>query len=271
MRRFVIISGYEDDDTNNHLWHLPILKTFFDGTFGISPQVASVTAAFYNTLYHEERSSLFHTFKLLGSKTEFTASESAVRLLHLSRKFVEETHIKGSETDFAQISEYLKTAYIHLETNKRVPCDAQIIIFDQNSGNLLEMLPKMYNESVRPLFLLAEKQESKLVPTSIITNIQNYFENSKFGFYCFFCKNRYSGKGSKHRCRKRRSCFACHRYLLEKTTYTNVVTKNLFCNDEMEPKVKDFCKECNLSIRNESCFKTHRAKILSMGMALSAL
>ncbi len=173
--------------------------------------------------------------------------------------------IQGNETSFEHIFNSLQIANIRLETKQRIACHSQIIIFDENSGNLLEMFPKSFDESKRPLFILAQQQGIKLVPTGIITDIVQYFEKSKFAFFCLFCKTRFSGKGSKHRCRKRRSCFACHKYLLQKSTYLNLVTQKLFCLDEMEPKVYQICKACNVTIRNEACFLAHSKYICRWG------
>ncbi len=48
--------------------------------------MAALTAAFYTSLYHEEKSAQFQNFKALSSPIEFFSSEAAVHLLHLARE-----------------------------------------------------------------------------------------------------------------------------------------------------------------------------------------
>ena len=182
--------------------------------------MASITAALYITLYHEEKSAIYHSFKFLNSTTEFTSSEAAVKLLHLSRDFAQKLHLDPQTENFSKIFQCLKNGKVKLETKKELCCRSQIVVFDENSGNLLEMIPETFDESLRPLFLLGQQEKASFVLTAVVTNVAEYFKNNKFSFFCLFCKNRFSGKGTKHRCRKRRSCFACHRYMLTKSTYT---------------------------------------------------
>ncbi len=244
---------------------MPISTEFFDGTFGISTEVAAVTASFYLTLYHEERSAKYCEFKNIRATTEFDEAEAAVTLLHLSRKFSEVVGMNGLETDMSVIQNFLEKAEITLENKKKQICKCQIITFDETTGNLLHIFPAKYNDTIRPLFLLGKKQEGRTVLTGIITNIVQYFEKSKFSFYCFFCDKRVTGKGTSHKCRVRRSCFACHKYLLRPDTYLNVVMKSMYCTDEMIPTIKKTCPTCNVSLRNSLCESIHYKKICRFG------
>ena len=244
---------------------MSIPSEFFDGTFGISREFAAVIAGLFVTFYHEEKSAMYHDFKNIGEEAEFDASQAAVTLLHICRKFLVKTGNAGLETDLTQIQESLKLAQVTLESKKNISCDTQIIVFDQKTGNLLQMIPSQFDESTRSIFLLGTKQAGKTVVSGIITNIVHYFEKSKFSFFCLFCQKRFSGKGSSHKCRQRRSCFACHKYLLRPNTYQNRVIENLFCTDEMAPRIKKICSQCNVSIRNKSCGDTHKKRTCRWG------
>ncbi len=196
---------------------------------------------------------------------EFNVSEAAVNLLHLSRKLVEHIKIEGLETDLNKIQKFLAISEIGLETKKKISCKAQIVVFDEKTGNLLNMIPPKFDDTIRPLFLLASKQKGDTIVTGIIQNISNYFEKSQFLFFCFYCQKRFSGRGSTHKCRQRRSCFACHKYLLNPNTYVNTVFMNLFCTDEMVPKIKKFCPTCNVTLRNPLCETMHQKKVCRWG------
>ncbi len=239
---------------------MPLPADFFDGTFGISAEIGVVTAAFYVTLYHEEKSAEYCNFKNMKSNIEFDMSEATVSLLHLCRKFSNRTKIKGLERNMYNIQNALKSAEIMLETKKSISCESQIVMFDEQTGNLINMIPPKFDDTLRPLFILGIKQKGQTAITGIITNIAQYFAQNKFGFFCFFCQKRFSGRGSTHKCRQRRSCFACHRYLLQCDTYVNSVMQSLFCADEMAPKIKEICETCNISLRNESCKTIHAKK-----------
>ncbi len=103
-------------------------------------------------------------------------------------------------------------------------------------------------------------QQGKIVLLKVITNIVEYARAKKFGTFCFYCEKYFSGKGTEHRCKYRRSCFSCHRPLLHPTTYINKTNISYFCASEMEPREKNICHKCNVTIYNESCKKIHARK-----------
>ncbi len=244
---------------------LDIPLDFFDTTFLISPAVAAITAAFYIALYHEEKSANSHLFKNLSSNIEFDASEAAVHLLRLSREFASLIKLKGSETNIKTIYNHMKNSEILLENNQVISSESQIIVLHQKTGTILEMIPSTFDDSTRKLYLVGEVKNFLVLPHSIVTNIMKYLTKGKQGYLCFYCGKRFSGKGTKHRCKKRRSCFVCHRPTLKETTFVDLVTKDLYCRDELEPKIANFCKVCNLSIRNESCQACHQKFVCRWG------
>ena len=219
--------------------------------------MASLTAALYVALYQEEKSAHFHDFKCLGSPIEFLSSQGAVYLLHLSRELF--CNI-GAVTNLNTLVDFLKTKFVRLETNRDVLCKSQVTIFSFETGQILERYPREYDDTCRQLWLCGSMNKGKVAISAVITDIYRYLERKKFGFFCFYCEKYFSGKGSKHRCRKRQSCFACHRPLLQLTTYTTKNNFPYFCPSNMEPREKSLCKKCNVTIYNEACFKIHDKK-----------
>ena len=169
------------------------------------------------------------------------------------------------ESNLKLICQSLQDSRILLETKTKILCRSQVLVFDQQTGNIIEMIPPNFDDSLRQLFFVGIKVNSNVIPTAVITNIIDYFEKDKFGFFCFYCKKRFSGKGTKHRCRQRRSCFCCHRPILNPSTFINKITKELYCMDEMEPKISSFCPQCNLSIRNNECKQLHNKFVCRWG------
>ncbi len=53
--------------------------------------------------------------------------------------------------------------------------------------------------------------------------------------------------------------------MLQPNTFVNRATKELFCPDEIEPKEKQFCNNCNLSLRNDMCEIIHRKFVCRWG------
>ncbi len=224
--------------------------------------MAALTAALYVALFQEEKSARFQEFKDLGSHIDFFSSKAAVYLLHLSRELFSD--LMGM-TKLSALIDFLATKLVRLETNKHILCKSQVTIFSYETGHILERYPKEYDDSCRQLWLTASMTETKIEIAKVITNISSYLKWKKFGFLCFYCQKYFSGKGSKHRCRKRRSCFACHRPFLQPNTYATKTSLPFFCTSEMEPKVKVICPKCNLSTYNEECYKMHQQKICRWG------
>ncbi len=236
--------------------------TFFNDTFEITMEMAAITAAFYVALYHEEKSARFQNFKDLNSFIEFNSSAAAVYLLHLARELF---HGISNSQNIHLLVDYLAEKSVVLETKKKVSCECQVTIFSFETGHILERYPRQYDETCRQLWLLGATQNSDIVLSKIITDITTYFLKKKIGSFCFYCEKFFSGKGSKHKCRLRRSCFACHRPLLKPTTYTNRSNISTFCASEIEPKIKKLCKKCNVTTYNDSCDKIHGKKICRWG------
>ena len=227
--------------------------------------MAAIVAGLYAAFFYEEKSAIFLKFRNMDASNEFDASENAVWLLHQTRKFAAETHLAGNETDFRKIVQKCEGTEILLENSKSVQCTFQLVLFHEDTGQIIEMIPAKFNDKRRVLCLLGRNLDLNFIPTKVITHIINYFKKNNFGFLCFYCKRRFNGKGSKHRCKKRRSCFACHRPLLQPDTFVNPTTKELFCPDEIEPKEKNICKKCNLSTRSTTCEKLHKKLVCRWG------
>ncbi len=159
----------------------------------------------------------------------------------------------------------LEKANLVLETHKKVACNAQIIVFNKDTGSLLELYPNAYNERLRHLYFVGYKKQNETKIVSAITNIMKYFQ--KYGYFCFFCSKTFSGKGSKHRCLTRKSCFACHKPVLNNETYVNLITQDLFCKKSDCPR--DVCVQCNLSLENNKCKESHQKFVCRWGWMCS--
>ncbi len=236
---------------------------FFDNTFGVSMIMAALAASLYTALYQEKKSARLQDFKDLNSPVEFAASQAAICLLHFSRNLF--NGMCSKYVDFRQIVEFLQTKVLKLETQKTIQCECQVSVFSSDTGTIIERHPHIYNDSCRQLWLFGHMCEGKVSVTGIILNIAKFSVSKTYGTFCFYCDKYFSGKGSKHRCRKRRSCFACHRPVLKPSTYTNASNIGMFCSSEMEPKVREICKKCHLTLYNPKCKTIHVQKVCRWG------
>ncbi len=234
---------------------------FFDGVFGITLEMAALTAAFYVVLFQEGKSARFHNFKDLDSSDDFISSTATIYPMHLARELF--TNCYSDELDI--LVNYLASKSITLETKKIVECKCQVTIFNSETRDILSRCPKTFDDTCRQLNILAYMRETKVVITAIITNILKYLSFKDFGIFCLYCEKYFSGKGSEHKCKLRRSCFACHRPLLQPTTYTNLITAPLFCSSEIEPKERQICEKCNVTTYNASCADLHLKSVCRWG------
>ncbi len=241
---------------------LPI-NFFGNDTFGITVEQAALTASFYTALYQEQKSARFQEFKELSSVTEFDASKAAVSLLHLARELFSSLTEKGNSLNI--LVDFLQEKLVKVETNKSIKCECQVTVFSSETGGVIERYPQYFDDSCRQLWLYGKIYESKIVYEGVISNISTFSQSSRFGTFCFYCQKYFSGKGSKHRCRKRQSCFSCHRPLLKPDTYVNQININLFCNSKLEPKLAKICLKCNLTYYSTTCEKIHFEKVCRWG------
>ncbi len=251
------LSGlYNKKTSQKEKLRLPLY--FFDGTFQVTMVMASLTAALYTVLYQEEKSARFHYFQDLNSPNEFTSSAAAVQLLHLCRELFQ-TVSPQSMHNLGVLVEFLGKKWLRLETKQLIKCDCKVTIFSDSTGQILDRFPKKFNENSRQLSLYGSMNNGQIILLGVISNIVE-FSHSQFGEFCFYCEKYYSGKGSKHRCKKRRSCFACHRPLLQFNTYTNTNNIVLFCESEMQPIEQKLCSRCNVTLYSPSCQRIHQQK-----------
>ncbi len=237
-----------------------------DAVFGISTEQAALTAALYIAFYQEEKSARFHDFRDLNSPEEFNVSKAAVSLLHFARDLFNGMCLKNTEMEsLTYLVDFLQNHFITLETKKTIKCKCQVTVFSSATRGILERYPHTFDDSCRQLWLYGSMNEGKITLSGVIANIATFSMSQKYGVFCFYCQKYFSGKGSKHRCRKTRSCFACHRILQKSTTYVNRNILHMFCSSEIEPKERQICPKCNLTLYNGNCRKVHDQKVCRWG------
>ena len=225
---------------------------------------AAVTAAFYCALFQEEKSARFQDFKDLTAPDEFTASKASIHLLHLARELFDGISNENINC-LKSLVGFLDKKSIELETKKTVKCKSQLTVFSSETGGILQRYPESFDDSLRQLWLYGRMNGKKVTISAFILNIATFCKSKRYGTFCFYCEKYFSGKGSKHRCLQRRSCFACHRPILKVTTYINQANLEMYCPSEMEPKTRKICAKCNLSLYNDLCLKIHQEKVCRWG------
>ena len=138
--------------------------------------MAAIVAALYSAFFNEEKSAIFLKFGKIDAGNEFDASESAVCLLQHTRKFGAQIGLDSNESNLAKISSICDEKALLLENGKSIQCSFQLVLFHEETGQLVEMIPPDFDDTKRLLCLLGKHANSSFVfiPTKVITNLKNF-------------------------------------------------------------------------------------------------
>ena len=135
----------------------------------------------------------------------------------------------------------------------------QFFIFDciNRSSKLYLMYPKIYNDSLKPIFLFRPQFDSTHL--LFIRNSSHFFSaTNSMCLQCLKTFKRNRDSRSTHLCPKRPTCFACRRFFMSETTYVHSNLTKRFC-DKFLIKDRPFsCPTCNCEIVSEHCLRGHK-------------
>ena len=161
-----------------------------------------------------------------------------------------------------QVTKLQQTGPYELKTTVMLLSQAykcQFFIFDclNNSSKVYYMYPKIYDDSLRPVFLFRPQFDSHHV--IFIRRLNSFFKaNSFICFGCLRTFKRIRDSRCPHLCRSRPTCFVCRRFFQNKDTYTNELIKENFC-DKLTTSENAFnCPRCNCTIYSNKCFQGHK-------------
>jgi len=137
--------------------------------------------------------------------------------------------------------------------------DCQLVVFSGLNYEIKFMYPKIYDESLRPIYLFEQNESSSNTQHLIfIRHLKAFFRSVKKKS-CFYCKKVFRSFNIEHRCSVRKTCLACRRFF----TKSNVVPSKFhiqdYCSgDQTLGEFLEECKVCQLKLLNESCATRHR-------------
>jgi len=133
---------------------------------------------------------------------------------------------------------------------------SQIFIFTGNgiATKILEMYPKEYDDSLKPIFLYQPlNTPNHLI---FIRHIISFFRANCT--ICFACKKKFKTVNYKHDCLRKKTCYCCKRFISSSNTYLNkTILPAFFCNSK-ENESTIICNKCNFNIPNLHCLSGHK-------------
>ena len=137
--------------------------------------------------------------------------------------------------------------------------DCQIFVFSGFDYKIQYMYPKLFDESLRPIYLF--NSNDSLEHIVFIKNLKCFFNSSKVKS-CFFCKNAFKTINTDHQCEKRPTCRACKRHFSDKKKQPSKMLFGNFCSKpEVESNdIIETCTVCNVKLLNQHC-KFYHSKL----------
>jgi hypothetical protein len=137
--------------------------------------------------------------------------------------------------------------------------NVQIFIFsDDVPTKLLGCYPPEWQLNLPVISLLLTKPNYSEASShvSCIKNLQTFFNLR--GFACPSCqKRKISFQARRHKCRIKKTCNACGRFLKTAETLEDPGTQFLFCDGSLSNEEAEECESCHLFLRSGSCKEAH--------------
>ncbi len=224
----------------------------------------ALAVAYYHALMLEQKDPASYRMMSALHEPRF-AEEAKAFILHHIKPFIQAipSHL-NMELTLSNICPYLLDATLIRDDKSEFKIDAQVHVFSKQTKKVVYSWPSTYDPTKQQLYLWGTVKNIQDVPSEldVITDLIQF--TKIFGWYCFFCSTRFTGRGTQHRCHRTKTCFACRRPFLSNNFYTNKHVNMFFC-DSKDTETATDCEKCNVSIKTKHCLAHHLSKCCRMG------